>query len=237
MARDQSHQLLLRESKRPTNDDDSGGDGHDSDSDIEATDYLDRDARASSDHARPLPGDQQRRQWWILRFLGRRSRCCIGILATVMGLWIILTAGGAFVYKKYQDEPAYGRSPPWYPAPKGGIAQTWAASYEKAAEMVGKMTLAEKVNVTTGTGWQMGLAVGTNGPAVHVGFPQLQLQDGPLGIRFADNITAFPAGITVGATWNRQLMFARGKAHAIEAERLSRERLAAEHRTRELVLD
>jgi len=217
MARDQSHQLLLRESKRPIDDDDGRGDGHDSDSDIEATDYLDRDARASSDHARPLPGDQQRRQWWIIRFLGRRSRCCIGILAAVMGLWIVLTAGGAFVYKKYQDEPAYGRSPPWYPAPKGGIAQTWAASYAKAAEMVGKMTLAEKVNVTTGTGWQMGMAVGTNGPAVHVGFPQLQLQDGPLGIRFADNITAFPAGITVGATWNRQLMYARGKAHAIEA--------------------
>lgn len=63
----------------------------------------------------------------------------------------------------------------------------------------------------------MGLAVGTNAPASHVGFPQLQLQDGPLGIRFADNITAFPAGITVGATWNRQLMYARGRAHAIEA--------------------
>ena len=81
------------------------------------------------------------------------------------------------------------------------------------------MTLAEKVNITTGVGWQMGLALGTTAPAVLVGFPALQLQDGPLGIRSADNITAFPAGITVGATWNRQLMYARGKAHAIEARK------------------
>lgn len=208
MAADQeSTRGLLREAKRPSEE----SDGHDSDSDIEATEYLDHQHPTSSDNTK------KRQQWWIIRFLGRRSRCCIGILAAVIGLWIILSAGGAFVYKKYQEEPPYGQSPPWYPSPKGGIAKTWAASYEKAAKMVGKMTLAEKVNITTGTGWQMGLAVGTNGPAVHVGFPQLQLQDGPLGIRFADNITAFPAGITVGATWNRQLMYARGKAHAIEA--------------------
>jgi beta-glucosidase len=212
MAGDQSKQGLLRESKRLSDDA-----SHDSDSDIEATDYLDHEAARSHKQPHSLHTPNKGRQWWIVRFLGRRSRCCIGLLATFIVLWIVLSAGGAFVYKKYQEEPPYGQSPPWYPAPRGGIAKTWAASYEKAAKMVDKMTLAEKVNVTTGTGWQMGLAVGTNGPAVHVGFPQLQLQDGPLGIRFADNITAFPAGITVGATWNRQLMYARGKAHAIEA--------------------
>ena len=211
MARDQSGQALLgADSKRSAD----NSDGHDSDSDIEATDYLDRNDRNPPGESEPR---KKRQQWWLIRFLGRRSRCCIGTLAALIGLWIVLSAGGAFVYKKYQEEPPYGRSPPWYPAPKGGIAKTWAASYEKAAKMVGKMTLAEKVNITTGTGWEMGLAVGTNGPAVHVGFPQLQLQDGPLGIRFADNITAFPAGITVGATWNRQLMYARGRAHAVEA--------------------
>ncbi|AEO61246.1 glycoside hydrolase family 3 protein [Thermothelomyces thermophilus ATCC 42464] len=218
MARDGSHQGLLRDSKRsPQRPKDDAG--HDSDSDIEAIEYLDRNAPRSpkSDYGPSFPAANKARQSWILRCLGRRSRCCIGFLAGFIGLWILLSAGGAFVYKKYQEEPPYGQSPPWYPAPKGGIAKTWAESYEKAAKMVSKMTLAEKVNVTTGTGWQMGLAVGTNGPAVHVGFPQLQLQDGPLGIRFADNITAFPASITVGATWNRQLMYARGRAHGIEA--------------------
>lgn len=55
------------------------------------------------------------------------------------------------------------------------------------------------------------------GPAVNVHFPSLCLQDGPLGVRFADNITAFPAGITTGATWNRELMRERGLALGKEA--------------------
>ena len=63
----------------------------------------------------------------------------------------------------------------------------------------------------------MGLCVGNTGPANSVGFPSLCLQDGPLGIRFADHSTAFPAGLTIGATWNRDLMQQRGAAHGKEA--------------------
>lgn len=187
----------------------------DDESDLDATDYLDRESEPKPPQ---FTNYSPSAQWSVRRPISccTRRRCFI-VLAAIAGIWVLIAAGGAFVYKKYYEEPPYGRSPPWYPSPKGGIARGWAGSYAKAAKLVGKMTLAEKVNVTTGTGWQMGFAVGTNGPAVHVGFPQLQLQDGPLGIRFADNITAFPAGITVGATWNRQLMYARGKAHAIEA--------------------
>lgn len=214
MARDLSQEGLLRDGKRPSLD----SDGIDSDSDFEATDYLDRSSPPSSDRK---PDFSLARKIGprcsIIRALGRRSRCCIGFILTIIMLGMLLSSGSVFVYEKYQEEPPYGQSPPWYPSPKGGTAKSWVASYEKASKMVSRMTLVEKVNITTGTGWQMGLAVGTNGPAVNVGFPQLQLQDGPLGIRFADNITAFPAGITVGATWNRQLMYARGKAHAIEA--------------------
>lgn len=45
-----------------------------------------------------------------------------------------------------------------------------------------------------------------------MGFPQLCLQDGPLGVRQTELITAFPAGITTGATWDKSLMYARGVA-------------------------
>lgn len=38
-----------------------------------------------------------------------------------------------------------------------------------------------------------------------------------MGLRFADQITAFPAGITTGATWNRELMYQRGRALGKEA--------------------
>lgn len=108
------------------------------------------------------------------------------------------------------------------------------------------MSLVEKVNVTTGVGWQMGLCVGNTGksdgepvkflyfgqtydvkalrcsllllaPSTSVGFPSLCFQDGPLGLRFADNITGFPAGVTVAATWDRQLMRRRGQALGQEA--------------------
>lgn len=80
------------------------------------------------------------------------------------------------------------------------------------------MSLVEKVNITTGTGWSQNLCVGNTAPANSVGFPSLCLQDGPLGLRFSDHSTAFPAGITVGATWNRDLMYKRGHAHGQEAK-------------------
>ncbi|KIH93804.1 beta-glucosidase [Sporothrix brasiliensis 5110] len=197
----------------------------DRDSDIDATEFLTTDPLHGNDVSdgkgdKKTHGSSASFSWLVpARFRKRwsRSRCCI--LALVVGGTILLltAASGGFVYKKLGEEPLYGQSPPWYPAPLGGTAQTWADSYTKAAKLVSRMTLPEKVNITTGTGWQMGLSVGTNGPAVHVGFPQLNLQDGPLGIRMADNITALPAGITVGATWNRALMYAHGKAHAEEA--------------------
>jgi beta-glucosidase-like glycosyl hydrolase len=195
---------------------------HESDleSDIDATDYLNTDPlvqEASSPKPAFLTGRRPGRFISLQRPFRSRSRCCIIVLGVVLLTWVLVAAGGFLAYTKYKEAPPDGLSPPWYPSPKGGIAKSWAESYEKAAAMVSRMTLPEKVNVTTGTGWRMGLAVGTNAPAVHVGFPQLNLQDGPLGIRFADNATAFPAGITVGATWNRELMYERGKAHGLEA--------------------
>lgn len=84
--------------------------------------------------------------------------------------------------------------------------------------MVEHMTLTDKVNVTSGTGWSQDMCVGNTAPANTVGFPALCLQDGPLGLRFIDHSTAFPAGVTVGATWNTELMYQRGKAHATEAK-------------------
>jgi hypothetical protein len=41
---------------------------------------------------------------------------------------------------------------PWYPTPHGGWTPDWAEAYAKAEELVANMTLAEKTNITTGTG-------------------------------------------------------------------------------------
>lgn len=42
-------------------------------------------------------------------------------------------------------------SPPYYPSPWGTGAGEWAGAYEKARAFVSQLTLAEKVNLTTGT--------------------------------------------------------------------------------------
>ncbi|EFQ32559.1 glycosyl hydrolase family 3 N terminal domain-containing protein [Colletotrichum graminicola] len=211
---DPSNQGLLDKSRGSYDRDSEDG------SDIDVTDYLPRNDQ-KEESSFPKPAFLSNRFPGCLAALKRachgRSRLCLLVTALAVIMWIIISAGGAVMYKKFKSAPPTGQSPPWYPTPKGGISKNWAESYKIAAEMVSRMTLPEKVNITTGTGWMMGLAVGTTGPAVHVGFPQLQLQDGPLGIRFADNATAFPAGVTVGATWNRELMYERGKAHGQEA--------------------
>ncbi|KAE8442358.1 hypothetical protein EG329_003429 [Mollisiaceae sp. DMI_Dod_QoI] len=186
----------------------------DSESDIDATEFLARDPL--NEQSQPAvsayaPSMQLAR---LRKTFNRRTKCALIVLAVVALFWSLLAAGGFWIYKK---TPADGLSPPWYPTPQGGTVTRWSESYKKAAALVEKMTLPEKVNITTGTGWQMGLAVGNTGPAINVGFPGLALQDGPLGLRFADNATAFPAGITVGATWSKELMYKRGKAHGKEA--------------------
>ncbi|KAI1366671.1 glycoside hydrolase superfamily [Xylaria arbuscula] len=194
----------------------------DLDSDLDATEYLQTDPLTSSktyEAFQTQPKSRRLRNICGSCCAARSTRCILISLSVFVLGWLILGTGGFFAFKKYKEAPPDGLSPPWYPTPKGGTTKNWAESYKKASEMVAKMTLPEKVNISTGTGWMMGPAVGNTGPAIQVGFPSLALQDGPLGIRFADNATAFPAGITVGATWNRDLMYQWGNAHAIEARK------------------
>ena len=152
------------------------------------------------------------------------KRICLAILVFIGAAALLTLVRGSSPIKNVRIPISLqssvridGESPPWYPAPRGGTMSRWESAYEKAWDIVRNMTLAEKVNITTGTGWEMGLCVGNTGPAPSVGFPSLCLQDGPLGLRFADNITASPAGITVGATWNPALMYKRGRMMGYEA--------------------
>lgn len=120
------------------------------------------------------------------------------------------------VYLHHQAAEGY-ESPPYYPTPPGGWIPDWSEAYSKAENIVSNMTLAEKVNLTTGTGFFMGPCVGQTGSVSRFGIPNLCLQDGPLGIRNSDHNTAFPPGITVGATFNKHLMYERGVGIGQEA--------------------
>lgn len=122
----------------------------------------------------------------------------------------------SYLYKR-TDLPTEYSTPDYYPTPLGGWINEWADAYNKAQKIVSNMTLAEKVNLTSGTGYLMGPCVGNTGSALRFGIPNLCLQDGPLGIRNTENNTAFPAGVTTGATWDKELMYNRGIAIGEEA--------------------
>jgi hypothetical protein len=102
--------------------------------------------------------DKKPRTW---RERCKPSKICLFIIAVAI---VVLVASlgslGAYAIK---NGPKDGLSPPWYPTPRGGTVKSWEESYKKAHAMVEKMTLVEKVNVTTGVGWQMGLCVGNTG--------------------------------------------------------------------------
>lgn len=75
-----------------------------------------------------------------------------------------------------------------------------------------RMSITEKVNLTTGSGWGSGPCVGNTGSIPRLGIPALCLQDGPNGVRFTDFVTHFPSGLAAASTFNKALVYRRGKA-------------------------
>ncbi|KAK4201893.1 family 3 putative glycoside hydrolase [Triangularia verruculosa] len=109
-------------------------------------------------------------------------------------------------------------SPPVYPSPwMNAEADGWEDAYAQAREFVSQMTLLEKVNLTTGTGWASEQCVGQVGAIPRLGLRSLCMHDAPLGIRGSDFNSAFPSGQTAAATFDRGLMYRRGYAIGKEA--------------------
>ena len=75
------------------------------------------------------------------------------------------------------------------------------------------MSTDDKATLVTGFSSPEGCN-GNIGPIASLNFSGLCLQDGPLGIRLADLASAFPAGLTAGASWDKDLIYARALATA-----------------------
>jgi beta-glucosidase len=86
----------------------------------------------------------------------------------------------------------------------------WEASYAKAVALVAQMTLAEKANITTGHSPPNGCS-GVTGSVERLGFPGLCLSDAGNGLRATDFVNAWPSGLHVGASWNRDLSYQRAQ--------------------------
>lgn len=90
------------------------------------------------------------------------------------------------------------------------FAPAWQQAHQKAQNQIANYTLEELVTIVTGidalslTGRCVGNIASIND------WPGLCLNDGPLGVRLADFITAFPPGINTASTFNRSLFRTRG---------------------------
>lgn len=54
--------------------------------------------------------------------------------------------------------------------------------------------------------------MGNTGSVPRLGIPALCLQDGPNGVRFTDFVTHFPSGLAAASSFNKELIYQRGKA-------------------------
>jgi beta-glucosidase len=130
-----------------------------------------------------------------------------------------LAAAGAINPVNKIQKRALEKSDPHYPSPwMNPDADGWAEAYAQARDFVSQLTLTEKVNLTTGVGWQGEQCVGQVGAIPRLGLRSLCMHDAPLGIRGSDFNSAFPSGQTAAATWDRGLMYRRGYAMGKEAK-------------------
>ncbi|OAA60386.1 beta-glucosidase [Niveomyces insectorum RCEF 264] len=121
-------------------------------------------------------------------------------------LGLALLSGSAAVKAELitSDTHFYGQSPPVYPTPNGNGTGNWADAYAQARALVAQMTLTEKVSLTGGIEADNGCS-GTIPAIPRLHFPGLCLSDAGNGLRSTDFVSSWPSGISVGASWNRNL--------------------------------
>lgn len=94
----------------------------------------------------------------------------------------------------------------------------WTAAYAKANASLAKLSLQDKIDIVTGIGWGNGPCVGNTKAISSIGYPELCLQDSPLGVRYAADVTAFTPGIQAASTWDIELIRQRGEYMGAEAK-------------------
>jgi beta-glucosidase len=82
-----------------------------------------------------------------------------------------------------------------------------------ASEFVSRLNLTEKSAMITGKlSLGVGGCIGNLLPIDRVGYSGLCMQDGPNGVGLADLTSVFPSGVTMGASWDKKLIYQRGVA-------------------------
>ncbi|KAI0425094.1 glycoside hydrolase family 3 protein [Xylaria sp. FL1042] len=90
---------------------------------------------------------------------------------------------------------------------------SWSESLAKANDFVSQLTLSEKVGIVSGGYLSTILpCVGSIGTISRLNFDGICFSDGPSGVARSDGVSTFPPGITIAATWDRDLMYRRAVA-------------------------
>jgi beta-glucosidase len=139
----------------------------------------------------------------------KRTRKSLGMAAAVLSF---------AVFAKAQEVAAYKNA-------KLPVAQ-------RVSDLLGRMTVEEKVSMLAGSGWMESTGV------PRLGIPEIKMADGPMGIRIwtgssastsvegmvhTFSSTAFPAGIDVGASFDPGLAMAEGKVIGVEVASVGRD--------------
>ncbi|KAL2825366.1 putative beta-glucosidase M [Aspergillus cavernicola] len=111
---------------------------------------------------------------------------------------------------------AKAESPPVYPSPNITGTGNWVEPYTKAKALVAQLTIEEKSNLTFGASTTYNGCSGFIPGIPRLAFPGLCLSDAGNGVRTTDLVNGYPAGLSVGASWNRQLTTER--AHFMAGE-------------------
>jgi len=75
---------------------------------------------------------------------------------------------------------------------------------ERVNDLLKRMTLEEKIDILGGTGF-------ATKPNERLGIPELRMSDGPVGVRWNPS-TAFPASVSMAATWDPELVSGIGSS-------------------------
>ncbi|KAL4746336.1 putative beta-glucosidase M [Aspergillus terricola var. indicus] len=125
------------------------------------------------------------------------------------GLLLALALGSRAVEDVItSDTFFYGESPPVYPSPEGTGAGDWASAYTKAKAFVAQLSDDEKVNLTAGVSSNTACS-GFIQAIDRLGFPGICMSDAGNGLRGTDYVNGWSSGISVGASWNRELAHSR----------------------------
>ncbi|KAK2039204.1 glycosyl hydrolase family 3 N terminal domain-containing protein [Colletotrichum somersetense] len=159
---------------------------------------------------RSRPAHHSLQKCWRSWIIGAVASCLTGlILISAYSGSRLFGAGSWLALHQAQSAASPASPPPRAASP----VRNWDAAVSKATAFVAQLNLTEKTQMVTGRlGLEAGGCIGNIPPIERVGFPGLCLLDGPTALDRADLVSVFPAGLTTAASWDRELIYLRGKA-------------------------